>query len=379
MLFMLDKPKDAMNDSESNFGLLNAPTGSLLQFQPHQNISPTESSAAGHSSGDNNGMRPGAGSIDDLQAVNEGGTALANSVKPPPLAPGQGPTAQQLAAFLAQQQLSLMMRNQMLNSQQNTQQGSTRFQVAEKAPNHQYVSHSSVEKQRRDRINSLIDELRDLVPPQKDANGFGPCASSQGFSKAEAAAADARRPKHQVLADTISYLKALKVKAAAEEGGAPSSRPPLSNLSLPQAHTCQAAKPTARPHSSAPDVKLEGGSDDELWPNFPAIPHIPVQISSFAGVSVERAAENEGVMYVQVKCRDRRGLLSDIINALKALPLEVKTAAVVTSGEGTVRDVFEVHSYDPGLLPETIQNVVHDALYHQRSDEGNGKRLKSRS
>lgn len=40
------------------------------------------------------------------------------------------------------------------------------------------VSHSMVEKQRRDRINNLIDELRDLVPPQ----GCGPAGSDAALA-----------------------------------------------------------------------------------------------------------------------------------------------------------------------------------------------------
>lgn len=58
---------------------------------------------------------------------------------------------------------------------------------------------------------------------------------------------------------------------------------------------------------------------------------------------------------MQVKCRDRRGLLSDIINALKMLPVEIRTAAVVTSGDGMVRDVFEIRADDPDLTPDAVQ------------------------
>ncbi|KAJ9521164.1 hypothetical protein QJQ45_022886, partial [Haematococcus lacustris] len=69
------------------------------------------------------------------------------------------------------------------------------------------ISHSTVEKQRRDRINSLIDELRELVPPQK---GSQTAPSTAGLNaKDAAAAAEARRPKHVVLADTIALLKQL--------------------------------------------------------------------------------------------------------------------------------------------------------------------------
>eukprot|EP00775_Hariotina_reticulata_P005994 gene5994-6232_t len=61
------------------------------------------------------------------------------------------------------------------------------------------ISHSTIEKQRRDRINSLIDELRDLVPAS--AAMKGPDGS------------DMKRPKHVVLSDTISLLRHMKDRA----------------------------------------------------------------------------------------------------------------------------------------------------------------------
>lgn len=62
----------------------------------------------------------------------------------------------------------------------------------------QTVSHSTIEKQRRDRINSLIDELRELVPSAATLKGPD--------------GADMKRPKHVVLSDTISLLKHLQDK-----------------------------------------------------------------------------------------------------------------------------------------------------------------------
>lgn len=56
------------------------------------------------------------------------------------------------------------------------------------------ISHSVVEKQRRDRINNLIDELREIVPPQ------------------ESSPTDTKRPKHVVLADTIALVRDMQVK-----------------------------------------------------------------------------------------------------------------------------------------------------------------------
>ena len=44
----------------------------------------------------------------------------------------------------------------------------------------------------------------------------------------------------------------------------------------------------------------------------------------------------------QVNCRDRRGLLADVISALKSFPLEITTAAVTTTADGYVYDVFQV-------------------------------------
>lgn len=70
-----------------------------------------------------------------------------------------------------------------------------------------HISHSTVEKQRRDRINSLIDELRDLVPPQA---GCGPGEAGEG--------SDSRRPKHVVLSDTIQLVRELQEKVSAAAG-----------------------------------------------------------------------------------------------------------------------------------------------------------------
>lgn len=46
-----------------------------------------------------------------------------------------------------------------------------------------------------------------------------------------------------------------------------------------------------------------------------------------------------------MNCRDRRGLLSDVITALKSIPLEITTAAVTTTADGYVYDVFQVSSH----------------------------------
>lgn len=101
----------------------------------------------------------------------------------------------------------------------------TKLSACDAAEPKQHISHSTVEKQRRDRINSLIDEvistmhafilclpwqlraekvsvlllqLRDLVPPQ-------PLSSQQeGLEN--------KRPKHVVLSDTIALVRDLQDK-----------------------------------------------------------------------------------------------------------------------------------------------------------------------
>ncbi|KXZ43041.1 hypothetical protein GPECTOR_106g135 [Gonium pectorale] len=205
------------------------------------------------------------------------------------------------------------------------------------------ISHSTVEKQRRDRINSLIDELRELVPPQQRSNNSG----AEGL--------EARRPKHVVLADTIQLLKHLqhKLQVTTHENGYPQQvGAPGGRVGVGMGDDDTANSEGKSKSSSHEDVEMGGA---------PQMPHIPCQMTQNAGVTVERGPD---CYYVQVKCRDRKGLLSDIINALRQLPLEIRTAAVTTTN-GTVRDVFEVKLDDPGLSPEDVQNLVHDALFQQ--------------
>lgn len=201
-----------------------------------------------------------------------------------------------------------------------------------------HISHSTVEKQRRDRINSLIDELRELVPPQQPRNGQA--AGSEGL--------EARRPKHVVLADTITLLRQLQQKLHI------SGTEQIATSGLP-------ARP-ADDNSEGAHSKGSASQDDMEVAGAPQMPFIPCQLTQNAGVTVERGPD---CYYVQVKCRDRKGLLFDIIRALKLLPLEIRTAAVTTTGDGTVRDVFEVKLDDASLSPEEVQNLVHDALFQQ--------------
>lgn len=71
-------------------------------------------------------------------------------------------------------------------------------------------------------------------------------------------------------------------------------------------------------------------------------------------------APGEGCMYVKVHCKDRHGLLSDIVRTLKAIPLEITTAAITTTATGNVYDVFQVVPA-PGT-PTTTAEQIKDSV-----------------
>lgn len=68
---------------------------------------------------------------------------------------------------------------------------------------------------------------------------------------------------------------------------------------------------------------------------------------------------------MQVNCKDRKGLLSDVVSALKAFPVVICTAAITTTKDGKVHDVFEV-SRRPDCMPQAgiTQPTVTCLLMH---------------
>lgn len=112
---------------------------------------------------------------------------------------------------------------------------------------------------------------------------------------------------------------------------------------------------------------MSAGSDNShgALPNMTLLQplKVPVLLPNTSGVSVVRGPE---ALYVQVRCRNRPSLLSDILAALDAQGLEVSNASMSTVSDGLVRGVFEVQAGDSSVSPEDLQNQVHEAIYDQQ-------------
>ncbi|WIA37623.1 hypothetical protein OEZ86_014524 [Tetradesmus obliquus] len=218
------------------------------------------------------------------------------------------------------------------------------------------VSHSTVEKQRRDRLNSLIDELSDIVPPADPK--YGNDASS------------VRRPKHVVLSDTINLLKAMQAKLQIEEAEICTLKQQAAAVTAIAAasHQQQGLAAAAAGSPLSPADYPTAGLSDTGSAALPLAPEGGVQAS---GVLVEQGVS---CLFVKVNCRDRKGLLSDVVGALRAFPVVICTAAITTTKDGTVHDVFEVRIEDDSVTPEDIQCAVHMALFN--SERARSKRLR---
>jgi hypothetical protein len=188
------------------------------------------------------------------------------------------------------------------------------------------ISHSTVEKQRRDRLNSLIDELSDIVPPADPK--YGNDASS------------VRRPKHVVLSDTINLLKAMQTKLQIEEAEICTLKQQAAAVTAIAAasHQQQGLAAAAACGSGSP---LSPAGSDGCDTGLAALPLAPEGGVPSSGVLVEHGVN---CLFVKVNCRDRKGLLSDVVSALRAFPVVICTAAITTTKDGTVHDVFEVRA-----------------------------------
>eukprot|EP00878_Enallax_costatus_P001639 GHUV01001791.1.p1 GENE.GHUV01001791.1~~GHUV01001791.1.p1 ORF type:complete len:387 (+),score=123.59 GHUV01001791.1:106-1266(+) len=275
------------------------------------------------------------------------------------------PTGPQCGAFLVQASNGSYLLAMPPQPDYTAMQQAAMQQASARDSKQQTVSHSTIEKQRRDRINSLIDELRELVPSA--ATMKGPDGG------------DMKRPKHVVLSDTISLLKHLQQKSQQDEQELQQLRQQLAAAAAAAPPAATAAAGSADPAGSATggsaqslmQRSLSGGTSATAGASgtaaCPELPQAPVNLPASVGVVVE---EGTGCYLVKINCKDRRGLLSDITAALKGLPLQITRAAITTSGVGAVYDVFEI-IVEPGVDLDgvtalDIQFQVHQALLAHR-------------
>jgi len=229
------------------------------------------------------------------------------------------------------------------------------------------VSHSVAEKQRRDRINTLIDELRELVPIDLESVE----ANNQPYGEDPS-----KRPKHVVLSDTIKFVRntlirqqqqqqqqqiqqvattaripdeVLRIKKELAENGTTSDTPVDSNNTGERENNSEKQRSEYssgryRTQSTSSQDSFESGDDIEI--------------------NVTEMEDNKNYS-VNVNGKDRNGLLHDITRALKTLDLEIKTAVIETNTTGKVNDTFEVDKSYCTLTTKEIETKLRGSLFHE--------------
>ena len=227
------------------------------------------------------------------------------------------------------------------------------------------VSHSAAEKQRRDRINTLIEELRELVPADRDA--------------AEPSYVDdpLKRPKHVVLSDTIKFVRLVlpkyKQEREAEAAAAAAAGPQSSGA--PGTKTAPGMPPPIDPATASVAAKLvkkeEGVARQEKFAErgrLSSDSSIDSEDTNGSyeleiNVSTKQSKDSAKETYaVNVLGKDRNGLLHDITRALRTLELEISHAVIQTEASGRVNDIFECDKSNCSLTPEQLKNELTSTL-----------------
>uniref|UniRef100_A0A7S0IGZ0 BHLH domain-containing protein n=1 Tax=Micromonas pusilla TaxID=38833 RepID=A0A7S0IGZ0_MICPS len=212
----------------------------------------------------------------------------------------------------------------------------------------QRVSHGASEKQRRDRINAMIDELRTLVPGQ-------------------AGGGEGRRSKYIVLQDTINMITVLKARCQAQE---------RELVALRAAGASSGASDGVQPQDQQQHQQMMTliGQDGQGLVREDSIrnPANGTDSTLNSGQTINVAVEmGEEICYVKIKAPDRQGLLQDILNALHALPMTVQRAVVTTDSENGVvfvTDIFELKintaiPVEQGMSTEDVKTHIHRSLH----------------
>eukprot|EP01025_Chloroclados_australasicus_P055432 TRINITY_DN670_c1_g1_i2.p1 TRINITY_DN670_c1_g1~~TRINITY_DN670_c1_g1_i2.p1 ORF type:complete len:562 (-),score=34.56 TRINITY_DN670_c1_g1_i2:385-2070(-) len=343
-------------------------------------------------------------------------------------APDSVPTpqlAQKINQNMHQQNSSVMPLSPMSASPESQIQSEEQpKRVQKKKVGKSPLSHSRIEKQRRDRINLLIDELRDLVPPQQ--------FPSENLNMSLQDVANSR-PKHVVLNDTIDWVKAMQnkleqlknksdCKVQTIEGESVSEGGQEEDVFLssskdrgsPQPFGTRAKQCFNHDNIDSNDVvnnepqvyieKLfneprEKPSESQIFCETPFTErnnnndrinesNVRVEQQIFLcldnncnntsgrgasnlnennnfGVFVETLSTEPQQFKVQVRCKDRSGLLFDIVQGLQYVPLEIKSGSLTTdSNSGIVRNIFEVCGVNGyGLSQDYVQQCVFRSVF----------------
>ncbi|QDZ24453.1 helix-loop-helix DNA-binding domain-containing protein [Chloropicon primus] len=192
------------------------------------------------------------------------------------------------------------------------------------------VSHSVAEKQRRDRINLLIDELRELVPIDVENEGNESYAEAPG-----------KRPKHVVLRDAIKFVKM--------------------TLQQQQQQSAVQVKTKESQESRAVARQSRSLSEDSASQDSETFDTCDLQKGKLE-ISVTETEESTDVYAVNVSGKDRNGLLHDITRALRSMDLEIKTAVISTETCGAVSDTFEVNKAFCSLSVKEIEDQLGETL-----------------
>ena len=224
-------------------------------------------------------------------------------------------------------------------------------------------SHGASEKQRRDRINAMVDILRMLVPSASAGSGPGPggAGTETGAGSRRRGSADPRRSKFVVLQDAINHIKEQQTRIHALEVENRSLRAAVGvgpgqseNAALGTQSEAAAAAAAPRPVAAARPVEDPSS----------------VVPSSAGRVAVDvDSGWNEGNSYIRVRAPDRRGLLQDILMALYSLSMDIKRATVQQyidskTGVPMVMDIFELADREgmPRMSAEEVKTRLQHSL-----------------
>jgi len=205
--------------------------------------------------------------------------------------------------------------------------------------------HPVVEKARRDGINALIEDLRDIVPE----GGWNPMKVKRSTSLKDAltklhgepgaSTGNAQKPdkrtKRAVLMDAISSIESLEahVNKLAEE---------VDNL-------IKGGEPSMR---DASDAGTPSTMDGKIFEEE-EMKKVHVEMEVKHKTSSQDVESNTMTLIVKVAYFDRRGFLADECVAMRSLELNIKHAELPKPNRnGFVQDVFEVEMEKISGQPE---------------------------